>query len=382
MTTTTPTRAEISRSKLVDNFRLLSGLAGPETQLLAVVKANGYGHGLSDCARILKAEGARWFGVTSVAESIALRAVCTEARILALSGLWEGEADAVLEYGLTPVVWEAAHLDCIEEAARRRGIGVGEVPVHLEIDTGMSRQGVSPGELTDLLERFGRGSALRLEAVMTHFFSPDSPNATAKQMTQFELAVEQIVAAGLRPEYLSAGSSSDLLDASTGAVSDLARRCGAKRMMRAGLALYGYEPGRGTRAGLIPVLTWKTTISALREIEPGTAVGYGGTFIASRRTKLALLRVGYADGLNRLLSNCGSVLVRGQRAPVAGRISMDQTTVDVTEIEGASVGDEVVLIGEQGVDRITAADMAVLTGTIAYDVLCAITARVPRRTVE
>lgn len=380
--TTRPIWAEISRKSLLHNYRLLLRLAGESTELMAVVKANAYGHGLELCARALEAEGARWFGVTSVEEAITLRNVCPAARIVAFSGVWPGEAAAVFEHRLTPVVWEAWQLDLLEEEGRRRGVAARELPVHLEIDTGMSRQGVQREHLTDLLTRFGERSPLRLEAAMTHFHSPDRPEPTELQMEGFAAAVETIEQSGLRPEFLSAGSSADVLDQSTRAVTELARRYKTRRMVRTGLALYGYSPQREADAELRPVLTWKARVTSLRDVEAGTKVGYGGTFTAQRRTRLALLPVGYADGLSRLLSNRGYALVGGERAPVAGRVSMDQATVDVTDIHDVRVGDEAVLIGEQGAVRVTASELAELTGTIPYEVLCAIAPRVPRKMVE
>ncbi|MGC2297485.1 MAG: alanine racemase [Acidobacteriaceae bacterium] len=382
---TRPTWAEVSRSQLIHNYDMVRRLAGPETEVLAVVKANAYGHGLAGCARALEGGGAQWLGVTSVEEGVALRGICAEARILIMSGIWAGEADAAVEYSLTPVVWEAQHLEWLEEAARGRGLGAGAVPVHLEIDTGMSRQGVQPKCLEALLGRSGPDSPVRVEAVMTHFHSPGNAELTAEQNRTFVTAVDTIIGCGVRPGILSAGSSAGTLQRDA-AVADLAKRMDARLMLRAGIALYGYAPdpeetGESARQ-LKPALEWKTRVISLREVEAGTVVGYDATFRADRRTRLALLPVGYADGLNRLLSNRGEVLVRGQRAPVAGRISMDHTTVDVTDVSGVAVGDEVVLIGEQGEERLTAADMAKLTGTISYEVLCDIGARVPRTMVE
>jgi len=402
MTFTRPIWAEISRNKLIHNFRLLRRRAGAEAETVAVVKANAYGHGLEACAQALAADGARWFAVTCVEEAVALRAALGDhaevqrasttedaenteknceafgPRILALSGVWPGEAEAVIEHGLTPSVWEPEHLELLEAAARKRGSGAGSVAVHLEIDTGMSRQGAQPARLEPVLARLGPGSPLRVEAVMTHFHSPDHAEATAAQIRQFVTAVDTIVRSGIRPEFLSAGSSADVLSQTTASVTELARTIGARRMVRTGISLYGYPPHGGIGAELQPVLAWKARISSVREIEAGTTAGYGGTFTARRRTRLALLPAGYADGLNRLLSNKGWVLVRGQRAPVVGRVSMDQSMVDVTEIAGAAAGDEAVLIGEQGAERVTAADLAELTGTIPYEVLCAIAPRVTR----
>lgn len=382
MTHTRPIWAEISRGRLLHNYRWLRGLAGPETELLAVVKANAYGHGMSDCAPVLARDGCRWFGVTCVEEGAALRHACPEARILILSGLWRQEAETAIEHRLTPVVWDPSQLDWLEAAAQDNKLAAGQVAVHLEIDTGMSRQGAAPEDLESLLGRFAPASPLRLEAVMTHFHSPENEVATRDQERWLARAVEAVAARGLRPEFLSAGSSAAALQQDGSRIAALARKVGARRMMRPGIALYGYRPNPGSGAPLQPVLAWKTRVVSLRTIEPGTAVGYDATFIASRKNRVALLPMGYADGLNRLLSNRGSVLVRGQRAPIAGRISMDHTVVDVTDTPGVERGDEVVLIGEQGADRITADELATATDTIPYEVLCAISARVPRVMVD
>lgn len=382
MTHTRPIWADIARSRLLHNYRHLQQLAGSTADLLTVVKADAYGHALSLCAPALAAAGAGWFGVTSVEEAVKLRALCPAAHILAMSGPMPGEADGIFDHGLTPVVWDPGHLDLVVEAGRRRGVAAGTVPVHLEIDTGMSRQGVQPEQLGDLLRFFGPGSPLRLEAVMTHFHSPEDPQATQQQIHQLSAAIETLANNGLHPQFISAGSSADLLEQSTAAVTNLATQAGARRMVRAGLALYGYSPAGAAGNSLQPVLAWKARIVSLRDIPAGATAGYGATFHAQRPTRLALLPVGYADGLSRALSNRGEVLIRGQRAPIAGRISMDQTMIDVTDIPGVAAGDEVAIIGEQGSQRITAADLAQLTGTIPYEVLCGITARVPRVMVD
>ncbi|HEX3987486.1 MAG TPA: alanine racemase [Acidobacteriaceae bacterium] len=386
MISTRPTWTEISRSHLVHNYGLLRRLAGPQTEVVAVIKANAYGHGLAACAQTLENAGAQRFGVTCVEEGVALRRACPEAAILIMSGLCAQEADAAIEHRLTPVVWEAPHLQWLAAAARKHGLRTAEVPVHLEIDAGMSRQGAAPEQIEPLLEHFGPDSPLRLEALMTHFPSPEDRGTTHRQQRRFLDIADRIHARGIPFDALSAGSSAgvlqreppDCLDAWT-AQKQL------RRIVRTGIALYGCSPLQAPLDSSVqpkPVLAWKTRIVSLRTIEPGTSVGYDATFTAQRISRLALLPVGYGDGLNRLLSNHGSVLVRGQRAPIAGRISMDHTVVDVTDIPGAASGDEVVLIGEQDGNRTTADDLAAATGTIAYEVLCAISARVPRGMVD
>ncbi|MGH9588524.1 MAG: alanine racemase [Acidobacteriaceae bacterium] len=383
-----PVWAEVSRSKLLHNFALLRSLAA-SAELLAMVKGDAYGHGAEACSHVLVEAGAAWLAVTSVEEGVAVRAVCPEAEIVALSGLWLGDANLALVHGLTPVVWEMAHL---EEAARPGA----KMAVHLEVDTGMSRQGVPLAELPALLDRLKSLPNLWLDGVMTHFHSPevlDSP-ANEEQFARFVTAVDSIFARGFRPRWVHAGNSTSLIFPGAAALVKLAEKHGAKAMLRPGLALYGYGPrwtggtGPDFAEKLRPVLAWKTRVCSLRTIEPGEAAGYCGTFRAERRTRLALLPVGYADGLNRLLSSRklpehgGAALIRGRRVPIAGRVSMDLTIVDVTDVPGVEIGDEAVLIGAQGAEQITAYDQADLTGTIPYEILCNISARVPRVMVD
>jgi alanine racemase len=404
---TRPVWAEISRPRLLENYRLLRKLAGA-AGLLAIVKADAYGHGVLACSQALAAENPRgWLGVTSVEEGAAVRAACPDARILVMGGVWEREAETAIQHRLTPAVWEPSQIAWLDSAARAQGLAatsipVVPIPVHLEIDTGMSRQGARPEALPALLERLSDATALRVEGVMTHLHSPESLDgrANAAQLDRFVTALDAITARGFQPEWIHAGNSATAL--TEGGAADLTRlaaRFNARAMLRPGLALYGCAP-RFSSAGLSlagfsgagfsgaeplstahllqPVLSWKTRIVSLRTIQPGETAGYSATFRAARPTRLALLPVGYADGLNRQLSNRGSVLARGQRAPIAGRISMDLTTIDVTDIPGVEIGDEVVLIGRQERERITAWDQADLADTIPYEILCNIAARVSR----
>jgi alanine racemase len=393
MMPTRPVWAEISRSRLLANWNLLRNAAPNNADVLAVVKADAYGHGVAACAPLLKRAGASWLGVTCFAEAIALRQVCPDARILIMSGLWDGEADPIIEQRLTPQVWEPFHFELLEEAASRRGLGPRSVPVHLEIDTGMSRQGVrSLDALKMLLARFCAESSIYIEGVMTHFSTPEvlDPDETQAQVTRFATALDVIAERGVHPEWIHAGNSATLfVPEHLRALGELARKHSARLMLRPGLALYGYLPRftpespNAVRADMLkPVLAWKTRVVSLRTIEAAESAGYNMTFRATRRTRLALIPVGYADGLNRLLSNCGRALVRGKQVPIAGRVSMDQTILDVTDIPDVEINDEVVLIGEQGNESITAYDLADATGTIPYEVTCAIGARVRRVLVD
>ena len=393
------TRAEISRSRLTGNFSRLRTLAQRNScDLLAVVKADAYGHRVSLCAPWLAEAGAEWLGVTSVEEGVLARSLCPAPRILVMTGFDRGEAAALLDARLLPTIWTLDHLDALAKIVDQRSLAPGSVPVHLEIDTGMSRQGVSyaAAELMPILERLRAIPALQLEGVFTHFASPEVLDAeqNSQQMTRFQQAVEQIASAGFRPQWIHAGNSSTLLgQQQTQRLANLAKKLDANLLLRPGIALYGYtlpfsgEPALQMPIELEPVLAWKTAIDSMRTVEAGTRIGYNGTFIAPAKMRLALLPIGYADGLNRKLASHqpkagGHVLVRGMATPIVGRISMDLTIVDATDVPDAAVGDEVVILGEQKKLRITADDHARWAETIPYEILCAIGARVPRVACE
>jgi alanine racemase len=389
---TRPCWVEISTGALEDNFRFLQSLAVPHAELLAIVKADAYGHGLALCAPAAVRAGAGWLGVTSVEEGASARAMCSSARILVIGGVFPGQGEAVVEHRLTPVVWEAWQLDELERAARACGEKLG---IHLEIDTGMSRQGVASesSSLEGLLARMGGASPFALEGVMTHLFAADEADGriTAEQLARLDAALERIAAAGLRPEWLNVGNSAALLGGQAAAIGEIAGRRGVKALLRPGLALYGlaprFEPAEPESAAearlrLRPVLAWKAAVVSMREVAAGTLVGYNGTFVATEPMRLALVALGYGDGLDRRLGNRFSLLVRGQRAPIAGRISMDQTVLDVTEIEGVRAGDEVVIVGSQGGETITAFDHADAAGTIPWEIFTRIGMRVGRIRVK
>jgi alanine racemase len=415
MLTSPVTRAEISRSRLIANFKYLRSLLptseppnrAPELaasiDLLAVVKANAYGHGLSPCAPWLVQAGATWLGITSVEEGVALRRLCPQVHILVMRGLMPGEADTLIEAQLLPTVWEPQQLAWLADAAHKHKLALGSVPIHLEIDSGMSRQGVSLADVKKLLDTLQHLPALRLSGVYTHFASADMLDAEQNQLQRaaFQKAVDQIIAAGFHPQWIHAGNSSSLLAKQHDFDDIIPTKSGANTLIRPGLALYGYAPqftgsesaiAEEARAQLQPVLAWKTAIASVRSVPPGTAVGYNATFVAPAAMRLALLPVGYADGLNRKLSSTnscpgGHVLIHGVPSPIIGRVSMDLTVVDVTHIPNAAPGDEVVIIGEQRegeqhAQRITADDHAGWARTSPYEILCAIAARVPRVTCD
>jgi alanine racemase len=392
-----PCRAEIRTRALEENMRFLVSLAAPHAELLAIVKANSYGHSLALCAPAAVRGGAQWLGVTSVEEGIAARALCPDTRVLVMSGFFRGQAAAAIQFQLTTIAWELWQLDELEAAARAAGASPASVPVHLEIDTGMSRQGVLPGELSAIFSRFAPGSPLRLEGVMTHLFAADEADGevTQEQLACLDGVLTRISAAGLFAEWLSAGASAALLAGQARPLAELAARHGMKALLRPGLALFGIVPEfdpafadgeeppslAAARAALQPVLAWKSAVVGVRSVPAGASVGYNGTFVATEPMQLALVAAGYADGLDRSLGNRFHLLVRGQRAPLVGRVSMDQSVIDVTEIPGVTAGDEVVLIGTQDSETISSQDHARATGTIPWEVFTRIGPRVARTAV-
>jgi alanine racemase len=392
--TTRPCWVEIRTRALEENFRFLAGLASPHAELLAIVKANAYGHSLALCAPAVLRAGAKWLGVTSIEEGIVARALCPDARVLIIGGVFPGQAAAAIQFQLIPVAWEPWQLDELLSAARAAGAQPGSVPVHLELDTGMNRQGAGLNDLAAALARFGPGSRLRLEGVMTHLFAADEADgqATQEQLARLDEAMSRISAAGLFAEWLNVGASATLLAGQAAVVANLAARHGMKAMLRPGLALYGlvpkFDPAFGSdqeptslvaaRAALQPVLTWKASVAGVRAVPAGATVGYNATFVATEPMRLALVSAGYGDGLTRSLGNRFSFLVRGQRAPVVGRVSMDQVVLDVTEIPGVEHGDEVVILGTQGSDAITAFEHAEAAATIPWEIFTRIAPRVPR----
>jgi len=388
---TRPCWVEISTRAFEDNCRFLSKLTSPHVDLLAIVKADAYGHSLALCGPAAVHAGINWLGVTSVEEGIEARRLCPDARILVISGVFPNQAEDVVRNKLTAIVWDSWQFDLLEEAAR--ALGVRSISVHLEIDTGMSRQGVLPEDLAPLLARFRRDFPLRFEGVMTHLFGADEADnrITEDQLSRLNDALITIKAAGIHPGILNVGNSAALVAGQAGAIAKLAARFEMKALMRPGLALYGLIPefdsqftsaepmslGQ-TRLALRPVLSWKSQVVSVHLVEPGTAIGYNGTFVATEPMRLALIAVGYGDGLDRKLGNQFSLLVRGQRAPIVGRISMDQTVLDVTEIPDVATGDEVILIGKHGEDSISAFDHARTAGTIPWEIFTRISQRVPR----
>jgi alanine racemase len=378
-TATRPTWAQVSLENLRYNFGVVQRHIGPGITVCAVVKADAYGHGAVECARALEEEGARWLGVTSLDEAIPLRDAGIRTRILLMTGFWRGEEEEIVRLQLTPTVWEPGQVELLEKAAA--GLGLPRHPVHLKVDTGMGRLGVAPEDLHQVCSALKSSPHLMLEGLSTHLASSEVLDAPSveDQLRGFEQARRLLRNEGFDPPLVHA--------ANTGAI--ISRRESWNTMVRPGIALYGYHlpferagrevSGSKLRLGVKPVLTWKTRILSLRQVRANQALGYGGTYVTKAPARIAVLPVGYADGLNRALSSHGRVIVREHYAPIVGRISMDLTLSDVTGLPGVSVGDEVILLGSLDGLSVDAHEHAVLANTNVYEILCAISKRVPRK---
>lgn len=376
---TRPTWADVSLVTLRQNFRAVQKHVGKAVTVCAVVKADAYGHGATECARALEAEGATWLGVTSLDEAIPLREAGIQSNILLMTGFWRGEENEIVRLRLTATVWEPWHIESLESAAA--AAGVARHPVHLKVDTGMGRLGVAMDGLPAVLAALKEARHLVLQGLSTHLASSEIMDAPSvqEQERRFEEARRIVREAGAEPALVHV--------ANTGAV--ISRRETWNNMVRPGVALYGYylpfqRAGREVSGGTLrlpvkPVLTWKTRILSMRDFAASQPLGYGGTYVTKAPAHVAVLPVGYADGYNRQLSNRGRVIVREHYAPIVGSISMDLTLVDVTGIPGIAVGDEVVLLGTCDGLSVDALEHAQLANSSPYEILCNISKRVPRR---
>ena len=378
-TATRPTWAEVSLGTLQQNLREVQRHIGPGVTVCAIVKADAYGHGAVECARALEQEGARWFGVTSLDEAIPLREAGIRGRILLMTGFWRGEEEDIVRLGLTPTVWETGQIELFERATK--SVGVAKHPIHLKVDTGMGRLGAAPADLPRICAVLKSSPHLTLEGLSTHLASSevlDEPSVAA-QLQVFDEARELLRREGFNPPLIHAANTSAVIS----------RPESWNTMVRPGIALYGYHlpferagrevSGTGLRLSVKPVLTWKTRILSLRDMPANQALGYGGIYVTKAPARIAVLPVGYADGLNRGLSSQGRVIVGEHYAPIVGRISMDLTLADVTGLPGVAVGDEVVLLGATDGLRVDAREHAALAKTVPYEILCGISKRVPRR---
>jgi alanine racemase len=378
-----PTRAEINLEALRHNLFVVKRHAG-RALTWAVLKADGYGHGGPAVARTLERAGAHGFCVALLEEAVELRDAGIVAPILVMGGYYGG-AHELMVRGLTPVVYDMAQVEGLARAVKAGALApdssskrraAASYPIHLKVDTGMARLGVTMAELPSFAERLAKIPEVRVSGLMTHLACADAPTPaeTQEQMRRFDAATELLAKRGIRPEVRHAANTAALLRGE--ALLDA---------VRPGLAIFGAAPAlrRGEKSsGLRPVMRVRTEVVSVRSVAKGEPVGYGALWRAPRASLIATIPMGYADGLSRQLGNRGHVLVRGKRAPIVGAVSMDMSMIDVSDIPGAQVRDEAVILGPQegplGKDVLTVDELAEHAGTIPWEIMTSISRRVPR----
>jgi alanine racemase len=366
-----PTWAETSLSALTHNYAVIKKALRNGAQLMAVVKADAYGHGAVQCARALQTINADWFGVALVEEGIELRKAGITVPICCLGGFSYRQAEDPLKYDLTTAVYR---LDSAEELNARARAGGRVVPFHLKVDTGMGRLGVPFTEIAGFAQALKQFDSIKLDGVMTHFADAtgEESDFTDLQIERYNEVIKLLRESGFDPAWQHLANSA--------AIHAYPHSHG--NLARAGATLYGLTrdvlaPGREPY-DLSPVMSLRSKIVMLKDVPSGTPLGYGCTFKTDRPSRIATIPIGYADGLRRAHSNNGRVLVRGQFAPIVGRVSMDLTIIDVTDLPQIEIGEIVTLIGEQDGLRITAEELAERIGTISYEIVTGISSRVPR----
>jgi alanine racemase len=363
---------EVSRAQIAANFQAIRKVVGAGVEVMPVVKADAYRHGAIEVSRILEEQGAKWLAVSNTDEGVCLRDAGIKARILVMADFLPFTREVMLAYNLTPVIHSLADLKDLNRLAAARA---EKCRYHLKIDTGMGRLGVDP-DAGEIAEAILSAKNVELEALMTHFASAANyqSSQTEQQSTLFDRLAEGLHNAGVHPALVHLSSTIPVA---------YGRQTVWRNMVRPGHAIYGYvSPARGHAPGKIlnvkPALTWRATVLSVKDLPAGSLIGYGGMFRATRPMRVAVLAAGYADGVPHRLSNRGSVIVRGKLAPIIGAVSMDLTSIDVSEAPETRVGDAVTLLGSEGKLSIDAQQIARLAGTISYSVLCGIHARVKR----
>ncbi|HVN07713.1 MAG TPA: alanine racemase [Patescibacteria group bacterium] len=377
-----PVWAEISLDAITANFHAIRKWTGGRN-VLAVVKADAYGHGGPPVAKALERAGAAAFGVTCVSEGAELRDAGIRKPILVLTGWWDGESKFLFEYNLSPAVHRMDDLAALEASAaahaRKSRKPRFRHPFHLKVDTGMNRLGIAPADAEEFVRRYAQCRHLKLAATFTHFASSEdfSVHQTEQQEAAFADAVRRLRRAGVDPGELHMANSAAVAS----------RPSSWAHMVRPGALLYGYhqnyDPAERTETAsrgiqLQPALSLRARIVSIRDVPPGQGIGYNATFHTTRPSRIAVIPAGYADGVVRRLSGKGHVLVRGQEVPIVGVVSMDLSMLDVTDVPGVSVGDVVTIFGADGGRRINPFCVARALGTVTSDLLCSLGKRVPR----
>ena len=363
-----PTLAEIDLQAIIANVKAVQQKVAP-AKIMAVVKADAYGHGVLEVSKTIIDCGVRHLGVGIVEEGIELRRAGITANITVLSGLFPHQASRFIEFDLDATVYDDAGLEAIRQVAREQN---SRAKIHIKVDTGMSRVGIHWREAAAFVERATSLPEIEPVGLYTHFASADDidKSFTWLQLARFNEIIEQLEAKSIHIPLIHAANSAAVLDMPESYFN----------MVRPGLSLYGYYPSpeTGRTIALQPALTLKTRVLYVKEIDKGDSVGYGRTFIAKEKTRIATMPVGYADGYNRLLSNQEHVIIKGKKYPVAGVVSMDLLTVDIGRDDDIRAGDDVILIGNTPDHSLSVEAIAKKSGTIPYEVTCWISKRVPR----
>jgi alanine racemase len=384
-----PVWAEVSLGALTSNLEAIRKYVNPPNEkrktprkILCIVKGNGYGHGGPEVAKALEKAGSDWFGVTCTDEGIGVRQNGVRKPILVLTSFVPGEESRLVEHDLTAVIHRCEQLELLNRAAARRG-GKKPTPFHLKIDTGMNRLGVSSSDMDCFARQLGKCKHLRLTGIFSHFASSEVFTDTAvgqqtrEQEERFYASVDRLRALGIDPGVVHLANSAAIVT----------RPETWADMVRPGAILYGYHPGYDPpekreeaerRLPLKPVMSLRSRIISIRNVPAGAGVGYNATFVPKRSSRIAVLAAGYGDGIHRSLGNRGNVLLRGKLAPIIGIISMDVTMIDVTDVEGAEIGDVATIHGTDGKEVLPANRVARSIGTVTSDLLCAVSQRVPR----
>jgi alanine racemase len=363
---------EISRRQIAANFRAIRDLVGPGVEVAPVVKADAYHHGAVEVARVLEGEGARWLAVASADEGAELRESGIASRILVMSDTLAGNCKVLAESRLTPVIHDLSALRNWDEVARRFG---SPLPYHIKVDSGFGRLGTL-SSAREAAAAVHEARHARLEGVMTHFASAADFDSrqTRNQMEAFRTYLRDLREAGIELQIVHMASSAPIAYAMQDAWGN---------MVRPGLSLYGYIPGaRGAAPPVVldvkPALSWRAAVLVVKEVPAGVPIGYNALFYAPRPMRIAVVAAGYADGVPHTLSNKGAFIAGGRRVPIIGAVSMDVTTVDVSNCPGLAPGDPVTIIGTEGEERQDAAGLAKDAGIIPYAILCGISSRVRR----
>ncbi|MDI6605733.1 MAG: alanine racemase [Candidatus Omnitrophota bacterium] len=360
-----PTWAEVNLDNLGHNFTRIKKIVSAQTKIMVCVKADAYGHGLLPVAKRLQAEGADFLGVASIDEGLKLRQGGIALPVLILGLVFKKDAQVLFKYRLTPTICDAGLAAGLNKKASflKRPLAV-----HIKVDTGMGRIGVLHDEAAELVKKIHRLKFINIEGIYTHFaFADSNRDFTRHQLHLFNRLLNDLRKAGIRVPLLHSANSIGLLGYKDSHFN----------MVRPGLVIYGLYPKEGLKIKLKPVLSLKTRVVFVKQLPAGCGISYGHAYITKNKTNILTLPIGYGDGYPRNLSNQAPVLIKGRRFKVCGRICMDQMMVDAGDLR-AKVGDEVVLIGSQGREKVTAEELARLSGTIPYEIVCGLGSRIPR----